>query len=71
MELKAYIEKMFPPLDHLENSSHQNPSLEIIENETFNEEESFYFQSVVFDRESKKLIIEKSDVKNKKVKSHS
>jgi len=33
--------------------------LEIIENETFNEEESFYFQSVVFDMESKKLIIEK------------
>jgi hypothetical protein len=29
------------------------------------------FQSIVFDRESKKLIIEKGDVKNKKGKSHS
>jgi hypothetical protein len=43
--------------------------LEIVENETFNEEESFVFRSAVFDTESKKLIIEKSDVKNKKGKS--
>jgi hypothetical protein len=49
--------------------THQNQSLEIIENEIFDEEESFVFQSVVFDNESKKLIIEKSDVKNKKGKS--
>jgi hypothetical protein len=68
MELDADIEKMFPPLDQSGNMTHQNLSLEIIENETFNEEESFVFQSVVFDRESKKLIIEKSDVKNKKGK---
>jgi len=46
--------------------THQNSSLEIIENETFNEQESFTFQSVVFERESKKLIIEKGDMKNKK-----
>jgi hypothetical protein len=45
--------------------------LEIVENEIFDEEESFVFQSVVFDNESKKLIIEKSDVKNKKGKSRS
>jgi hypothetical protein len=45
--------------------------LEIIENEAFNEEESFSFQRTIFDRESKKNIIEKSDVKNKKGKSHS
>jgi hypothetical protein len=29
------------------------------------------FQSVVFDSQSKKMIIEKKDVKNKKGKSHS
>jgi hypothetical protein len=45
--------------------------LEIIENETFNEDESFSFQSDVFDRESKKLIIEKGDMKNNKGKYRS
>jgi hypothetical protein len=69
MELEAKIEKMFSPLDQLGNMAHHNPSLEIIENENFNEKESFTFHSVVFGRESKKLIIEKSDVKNKKGKS--
>ena len=71
MELEADIEKIFPPLDQSRKTTHQNLSLEIIENETFNEEESFSFHSVVFDRESKKLIIEKSDVNNKKEKSRS
>jgi hypothetical protein len=45
--------------------------MEIIETETFDEEESFVFQSVVFDSEFKNLIVEKRDVKNKKGKSHS
>jgi hypothetical protein len=43
MELEEEIEKMFPTLDHPGNAAHQNPSLEIIENETSNEEESFVF----------------------------
>jgi hypothetical protein len=46
----------------------QNSSLDIIENETFNEDESFTLQSVVFDKESKKWIIEKGDRENKKGK---
>jgi hypothetical protein len=71
MELEADIEKMFPNIDQPGGATHQNQSLEIVENEIFDEEESFVFQSVVFDNESKKLIIEKSDVKNKKGKSHS
>jgi hypothetical protein len=71
MELEADIEKTFPNIDQPGNTTHQNSSLEIIENETFNEEESFSFQSDVFDRESKKLIIEKGDMKSKKGKSHS
>jgi hypothetical protein len=45
--------------------------LEIVENEIFDEEESFVFQSIVFYSKSKKLIIEKSDVKNKMGKSRS
>jgi hypothetical protein len=69
MELEVDIEKMFPSIDQLGGTAHQNPSLEIIENETFDEEDSFLFQSIVFDNESKKLFIDKSDVKNKKGKS--
>jgi hypothetical protein len=71
MELKADIEKMFPNIDHPVGTTHQNQSLEIAENEIFYEEESFVFERVVFESESKKLIIEKSDVNNKKGKSHS
>jgi hypothetical protein len=45
--------------------------LEFVANETFSEEESFSFQSVVFYKESKKLIVERSDQKNKKEKTRS
>jgi hypothetical protein len=69
MEIEVDIEKMFPTIDQTTNTSHQNSSLEIIENEAFSEEDSFSFQSIVFNKESKKLIIEKGDIKNKKGKS--
>jgi hypothetical protein len=36
MDLEADIEKMFPTIDQLGNLAHQNSSLELIENETFN-----------------------------------
>jgi hypothetical protein len=68
---RRILRKCFPQLISLGNMAQQNSSLEIIENETFSEEESFTFQSVVFDKESKKLIIEKGDLKNKKGKSRS
>jgi hypothetical protein len=71
MELEIDIEKMFPDDDQLERTAPQNPQMEIIGTETFDEEESFAFQSVVFYNESKKLVIEKRDVKNKKGKSRS
>jgi hypothetical protein len=71
MELEIDIEKVFPNDDQLENMAHQNPQMEIIGTETFDEEESFAFQSVVFYSESKNLIIEKRDVKNKKGKYRS
>jgi hypothetical protein len=61
---------VFPNDDQLEKTISQNPQMEIIGTETFDAEESFSLQSVVFDSESKNLIIEKRDVKNKKWKYH-
>jgi hypothetical protein len=58
------------PTSH-RSTAHQNLSLEIGENDTFDEEESFVLQSTIFDNESKKLIIEKSDLNTKKGKSRS
>ena len=51
--------------------AHKDYLLEVIGNETFSEEDSFTFQSVFFYKESKKLIVERSDQKNKKQKAHS
>jgi hypothetical protein len=45
--------------------------LEVVANEIFSEEESFTFQSVIFDKESEKLIVERGDQENKKGKYHS
>jgi len=44
----------------------QNVLLEVVANEIFSEEESFTFQSVIFYKESKTLIVEIGDQKNKK-----
>jgi hypothetical protein len=71
MELEADIEKIFPAIEQPENMAQKDSLLEVIGNETFSEEESFTFQSVVFDKESKKLIVERSDQKNKKGKARS
>ena len=45
--------------------------MEIIGTDTLDEEYSFAFQNVSFDNESRKLVIENRDVKNKKGKSRS
>jgi hypothetical protein len=71
MELEIDIDKMFPDNDHLESTAPHNPRMEIIGIDTLDEEDSFAFQSDVFDSESKNLIIEKRDVKNKKGTSRS
>jgi hypothetical protein len=71
MELEVDIEKIFPAMEQPENITQQNSLLEAVANETFSEEESFTFQSVIFYKESKKLIVERSDKKNKKRKYHS
>jgi hypothetical protein len=43
MELEADIENVFPNIDQPGDAAHQNQSLEIVENEMFDEEESFVF----------------------------
>ena len=71
MELEVHIEKIFPTMEELENMAQQNYLLEVFGNATFSEEESFTFQRIVFDRESKNMIVERIDQKNKKGKDHS
>jgi hypothetical protein len=66
MELEVDIEKIFLAMEQQKNMTQQNSLLEVVENETFSEEESFTFQSVVFDKQSKKLIVERSDQKIKR-----
>jgi hypothetical protein len=48
---------------------HHSSTMKIAETDIFDEDESFVFQSVVFDSQSKNLIIEKRDVTNMKDKS--
>jgi hypothetical protein len=69
MELEANIEKISPAIEQQEHVVQQYSLMEVIGNETFSEEESFNFQSIVFYKESKKLIVERIDQKNKKGKS--
>jgi len=45
-------------------------TVEIDETEFFYEDESFVFQTIVFDNQSKSMVIEKRDVTNKKGKYH-
>jgi hypothetical protein len=71
MELQVDIEKIFPAMEQQENMAQQNSLLEVVANETFSEEESFNFQTDLFDKEPKNLIIEIGDQNNKKGKSHS
>jgi hypothetical protein len=44
-------------------------AMEITKIDIFDEDESFIFQSVVFDSQSKNMVIEKRDVTNRKGKS--
>jgi hypothetical protein len=45
-------------------------AVEIAETKIFDEDESFVFQSTVFENQSKSMVIEKRDVTNMKGKSH-
>ena len=71
MELDTDLDNMFCFLDQPGNAIQHSHPMDISVTENFDEDESFMFQSIVFYSQSKKLIIEKKDVKNKKEKSHS
>jgi hypothetical protein len=71
MELEHDLDSIFRYLDHPGEAIHHSRPMDISDTENFDEDESFVFQSVVFDSQSKKLIIEKKNVKNKKTKYHS
>jgi hypothetical protein len=71
MDLDADLDSIFCNLDQPGDAIHHGYPMDIVDTEFFYEDESFVFQSVVFESESKKLIIEKRDVKNKKRKHRS
>jgi hypothetical protein len=71
MELDPDLDSVFHYLDQPRDVIQHSHPMDIYDNENFDEYESFVFQSVVFDNQSKKLIIEKKYVKVKKQKSRS
>jgi hypothetical protein len=71
MELETALDNVFHNVDHPVDMMHHSSIMEITKTDIFYEDESFVFQSVVFDSQSKILIIEKRDVRNKKGKSRS
>jgi hypothetical protein len=68
MELETDLDSVFCNLNHPGDVIQHSLPMDIVDIEIFDEDESFLFQSIVF-YESKNLIIEKRDVKNKKGKS--
>jgi hypothetical protein len=71
MDLDADLDSIFCNLDQPRDPIQHGYPMDIVDTKIFYEDESFVFQSVVFESESKKLIIEKKDVKNKKRKHRS
>jgi hypothetical protein len=71
MDLDTDLESMFCNLDQPGVAIQHACSMNMVDTDFFYEDESFVFQSVVFEAKSKKLIIEKRDVKNKKRKHRS
>jgi hypothetical protein len=53
MELETDLENVFPNFDQPGDAIHHNPLMEITETKIFDKDESFVFQSTVFDNESK------------------
>jgi hypothetical protein len=68
MQLETVVDDVFCKVDQPVDTMHHSSTMEIAEADIFYEDESFVFQSVVFDSQSKNLIIEKRDVTNKKGK---
>jgi hypothetical protein len=68
MELEPDLDSVFCNLDQPGDAIQHSCPMEIVDTKFFYGDESFVFQSIVFDNEYKKVIIEKRDVKNKKGK---
>jgi hypothetical protein len=71
MDVEPDLDSVILNLDQPGDSIQHSRPMDIADTKIFDEDESFVFQSTVFDNKSKKLIIEKRDVKNKKGKSRS
>jgi len=71
MDFDTDLDIIFVKLDHPRDAIHHGYPMNIVYIEIFDENESFVFQSVVFESKSKQLIIEKTYVKNKKRKHRS
>jgi hypothetical protein len=63
MELEIDLDSMLCYLDHPEDAIQHSHPMDISVTKNFDEDSSFMFQSVVFDSEFKKLIIEKKKCK--------
>ena len=61
MELEPDLDNVLSYLDQPGDAIHHSHPMDISDTENFDEDESFVFQSVVFDSQSKKLIIEKKE----------
>jgi hypothetical protein len=64
MDLDVDLESIFCNLDQPADEIQPTCSMDMVDTLIFYEDESFVFQNVVFESESKKLIIEKKDVNN-------
>jgi hypothetical protein len=71
MQIETFVDDLFRKVDPPVDAMHHSSTMEIDDTDIFYEDESFVFQSDVFDNQSKNLTIEKRDVTNKKGKSHS
>jgi hypothetical protein len=65
MELDTNLDTMIFFLDQPGDAIHLSHPMDISVTENFDEDESFVFQSVVFDSQNKKLIIQKIKKKKK------
>jgi hypothetical protein len=71
IELEPDLDSIFHYLDKPRDAIQHSHPMDISDTKHFNDDESFVFQSIVFYSQSKKLIIEKKDVKNNKGKYYS
>ena len=59
MQLETIVDDMFHKVDHPIYAMHHSSTMEIAETDIFDEDESFVFQSTVFDNQYKNMVIEK------------